>query len=296
MRLGLCCKFLDGPIRFREAAASAIGRLPRSEAESRLSAVCLSNAAALSDAIRYCRRAGFGGFRVSSRLLPLRTHPEAGYDPASLPGGGRIVSSLRECGGLARRLGIRLTLHPDQFVVLSSTRAEVVRNSVLELEHQGEMAEWIGADVINIHGGGGYGDKPSALGRFAESVARLSERVRSRLTVENDDRVYTVADLLPLCRDAGVPLVYDVHHHRCHGDGLTVREATRLAADTWGGREPVVHVSSPREGWGGPGRRRHHDYIDPDDFPREWRGMPATVEVEAKAKERAVARLLGFLG
>jgi UV DNA damage endonuclease len=106
--------------------------------------------------------------------------------------------------------------------------------------------------------------------------------------LENDDRIFTPADLLPVCERVGVPLVYDAHHHRCKPDGWSVAEATARAAATWGGREPYFHLSSPREGWGAGDPRPHADYIDPADLPREWLGMDVTVDVEAKAKERAV--------
>ncbi len=173
-------------------------------------------------------------------------------------------------------------------------RPEVVEASIRELEYQAEVAEWVGADVINIHAGGSYGDKPLALASFARALNRLSSRARSRLTVENDDATYTPADLLPLCRAEGLPMVYDVHHHRCLGDGLDVVEATEQAVATWD-REPLFHLSSPLEGWTGPKPHRHHDFIDIGDFPDAWRGRDLTVEVEAKAKELAVLRLKEML-
>ena len=108
--------------------------------------------------------------------------------------------------------------------------------------------------------------------------------------MENDDRIYTPADLLPLCRAEGIPLVYDVHHHRCNPDGLTEEEATEQALATWD-REPLFHISSPIEGWNGPKPERHHDFIDVKDFPKCWHGLDLTVEVEAKAKEVAVLKL-----
>jgi UV DNA damage endonuclease len=166
----------------------------------------------------------------------------------------------------------------------------VVEASIRELEYQSEVAEWVGADVVNVHGGGAYGDKQKALGDFARNLERLSPRARSRLTVENDDRSFTSADLLPLCRAEGLPFVYDVHHHRCHGDELSEEEATEKAVATWN-REPLFHISSPLEGWAGPKRERHHDFIDVGDFPVTWRGRNLTVEVEAKAKEIAVLKL-----
>ena len=115
-------------------------------------------------------------------------------------------------------------------------------------------------------------------------------RIRSLLTLENDDRVYTPADLLPVCRDTGLPLVYDVHHHRCLPDGMTVEKATTLALETWR-REPLFHLSSPLGGWGGGDARKHHDYIDPEDFPECWQNLNITVEVEAKAKAKELAVL-----
>jgi len=96
---------------------------------------------------------------------------------------------------------------------------------------------------------------------------------------------------LPLCRSEVVPLVYDAHHHRCLPDDLTVEQATEAARKTWKNREPLFHLSSPLAGWSGPKPERHHDFIDPKDFPAAWRGLALTVEVEAKAKELAVARL-----
>ncbi len=175
-------------------------------------------------------------------------------------------------------------------MVLNSQRPEVVDSSLKELEYQAEVAEWVGADVVNIHGGGAFGDKKKALDEFVRNLDRLSDRARRRLTVENDDKTYTSADLLPVCRSTGIPLVYDVHHHRCNRDDLSEEQATEQAIATWD-RKPMFHISSPLEGWSGPKPERHHDYIDVDDFPKCWLALDLTVEVEAKAKELAVLKL-----
>ena len=295
MRLGLCCTFRDEPIKFSTATAAHLGKKPRAEALARLGELCLANAEALMAALQFCAGSGIGGFRVVSQILPLKTHPQVGYRMDELPEGDAIVRRFRECGAFARSRGLRTCLHPDQFVVLNSQRPDVVASSVVELEYQAEFAEWIGADTLIVHGGGAFGDKPAALEAFCRGVDRLSPAARSRLAVENDDRVYTPTDLLPVCRSTGLPLVYDVHHHRCLGDGLSVEEATALAVATWD-REPLFHLSSPIEGWDGPKPSRHHDFIDVGDFPDCWRGMALTVEVEAKAKEAAVLKLKDELG
>ncbi|MDH3463665.1 MAG: UV DNA damage repair endonuclease UvsE [Acidimicrobiia bacterium] len=291
IRLGLCCIFREQPIKFRNTTIKAISGMQRNAALKKLSALCSANADALRESLGFCADNGIGCFRINSQILPVKTHADHGYDISDLPDGDEIVRRFESCGELARDHEIRTCFHPDQFVVLNSPRPEVVERSIAELEYQAEVAEWVGADVLNIHGGGAYGDKPEALARFAKNLNRLSPRVRRRLTVENDDVTYTPSDLLPLCSAEGIPLVYDVHHHRCNQDGLSVEEATEQAIATWN-RKPMFHISSPLEGWDGPKPRRHHDFIDMQDFPDCWRGLPLTVEVEAKAKEVAVLKLM----
>ncbi|HOW65327.1 MAG TPA: UV DNA damage repair endonuclease UvsE [Candidatus Paceibacterota bacterium] len=293
-RLGLCCQFAREPIKFRTTTAAAMLRLPRADRLTRLAVLCRLNADALLASLDFCVRRGIGAFRINSQILPVKTHPQAGYDISELPRGGEIVARFRECGEFAREHGLRLSFHPDQFVVLNSPNPKTLAHSLAELTYQAEVAEWVGADSINIHGGGAYGNKAAALRMLRDNIERLPAPVRSRLTLENDDKVYTPSDLLPVCATTGVPLVFDVHHHRCLPDNWSVEAATDRACATWN-REPLFHISSPLEGWHGPRPERHHDYINPRDFPPAWKRLRLTVEVEAKAKELAVRKLLAWL-
>jgi UV DNA damage endonuclease len=288
LRWGLCCQFLDSPITFRTATHGYVSSLESLVAREYLSEIAGHNADALAAAIESCHELGIGAFRVNSQVLPLATHPITGYNLERLDPSGAIAGAFEWAGDLARAYDVRLSLHPDQFVVLNSEREPVVRSAVQELEHQAVVAEMIGADVIVLHGGGAAGGIGAAVERLERGLELLSPRVRERLALENDDRSFTPRSLLPLCRRSGVPLVYDVHHHRCLSDGLSIEEVTELAADTWRGREQYAHLSSPKGGWEGPNVRAHADYIDPADFPDAWRGRTMTVDVEAKAKERAV--------
>lgn len=294
LRLGLCCQFAAEPIRFRTTTATAMLRLSRPARLARLAELCRANADALMAALAYCAGHAIGAFRINSRVLPVRTHPAAGYAMDELPGAAEIEARFRACGRFARENDLRLSFHPDQFVVLNSPDPRTLAHSLAELDSHAEIAAWVGADTINLHGGGAYGDKAAALVTLRRTIEHLPDAVRARLMLENDDRIYTPSDLLPVCTDTGVPLVYDVHHHRCLRDGLSVAEVTDRARDTWQ-TEPLFHISSPLEGWGSPRPERHHDYIDAGDFPPEWLGWPRTVDVEAKAKELAVARLRAAL-
>jgi UV DNA damage endonuclease len=290
MRFGLCCMFRDQPIKFVTTTATAIGKMKRPDALARLSRLCLANADALLAALQFCADHGIGCFRINSQILPIKTHPTWGYSLDDLPAAAEIVARFQESGRFVKKNKLRTCFHPDQFVVLNSPRLDVVEKSVQELEYQAEVAEWVGADVVNIHAGGAYGDKAKAVSDFARSLDRLSSRARSRLTVENDDKIFTPADLLPMCATVGIPLVYDVHHHRCNPDRLSVEQATKQALATWN-REPMFHISSPLEGWDGPKPERHHEFINVNDFPASWRRKKITVEVEARAKELAVLKL-----
>jgi len=298
VRFALCCLFREEPIRFRRATARGLNGLDRREQLERLSRIALDNAGALMESLDACRGLGFGGFRINSQILPLRTHPEVGYRLRDLPSAHAVIDGFERCRAYGDRHGIRRTFHPDQFVLLSSPREDVTRSSLDELRCQAEVSALVGADVINIHAGGAYGSKEAALDRLMRALEALPDPIRGRLTLENDDRIYTPSDLLPVCARTGIPLIYDVHHHRCLPDGLSVEECTDRALESWmDGREPLVHLSSPRGGWDGPDPRRHADFIDPADFPDHWTSLtrPLTVEVEAKAKELAVRKLLADL-
>ena len=290
-RWGLCCQFFDSSVRFRQATHRYVWGLPAADRERYLGDIARANAIALAHAIERCDELGIRAFRISSQILPLATHPLSGYTMDSLYDGAVVSRSFEAAGSLAAARDIRLSFHPDQFVVLNSARESVVRASIQEIEFQTRLARMVGVDAITLHVGGATGGKEPALDRLERGLALLSEHARSLLALENDDRLFTVRDLYPVCQRTGVPLVYDVHHHRCNPDGLSVAEATELAASTWGNREPWMHVASPRDGWGAVNPRPHADYVDPADFPVEWLDMSITIDVEAKAKEAAIVRL-----
>ncbi len=297
MRMGLCCLFKEENVSFRTTTATALSSLPRGEQLIKLSGICHDNVRNLLLALKAVQRLGIGAFRIMSPLFPRMTHPQVGYELADLPAGEDIRHLLEGIRNFAGGHDIRLSFHPDQFVVLSSPHPHVVANSVRELTYQAWLGKTLGADLINIHAGGVYGDKLSALERFRQVFSDLPDAVRNRLTLENDDVSYTVRDLLPLCQKLSIPLVYDVHHHRCNPDGLSQEEATELTGEIWRsmGLEQYCHLSSPRAGWGGKDPRPHADYIAEKDLPFCWRERVMTVDIEAKAKELAVVRLMDHL-
>jgi UV DNA damage endonuclease len=279
---------VESPIRFRQATHRYCSTLTRDASRQYLSGIILANAQSLLEAIERCSELGIGAFRVTSQFMPLATHPESGYHPEELPGWDSIREKIGVAADAARQRDVRLSFHPDQFVVLNSESERVVAASVVEMEHHTRVAKMIGAQALTLHAGGMAGGTAAALGRLARGLEKLSDNARELLALENDDRSFSPAQLIPFCEESGIPFIYDAHHHRCKPDEMSIGEATSRGIKSWGEREPWMHISSPRDGWTSANPRSHADFIDPDDVPAEWIGFRMTIDVEAKAKERAV--------
>lgn len=173
IRFGLCCKFHEQSITFKTATATRLLKCSRSEQLSIISNLILENATALRSALAYCKTNQIGSFRVNSRILPLKTHPVLNYSIEELPESSEIMKRFAHCRQFAQENDLRLTFHPDLFVLLGSPNPEINKKSIAELEYHGEVSDWIGADVIKIHGGGAYGDKNAALERVRSNLKQL---------------------------------------------------------------------------------------------------------------------------
>lgn len=232
---------------------------------------------------------GFGLFRISSDLFPWASE----YRIASLPDYTEIRTTLEEIGTRP----IRLTMHPGPFNHLAG-QGKVLDNTIVDLEYQSEVFDLMGLkpshwNKINIHAGGTYGDKVATLARFCQNFNRLSENLRARLTVENDDRVslYDVADLVAVYEMIGTPIVFDYFHHALHPAELTQEEAFLMAYGTWDVR-PVVHYSDSRQEREDPKARReaHADWLY---SPVNTYGKEVDIVFESKMKELSILRLRG---
>ena len=189
-------------------------------------------------------------YRMSSNMFPWMSE----YEFTDLPDYDKICNLLKGIGTLAMENGQRLSFHPGQFCVLASPNEEVVLNAMNELDKSAQIMDLMGLPEsrmakINIHVGGAYGDKKTALERFCKNFLRLQPSAQARLTVENDDKanMYSVKDLYEgVYKVVGIPIVFDYFHHKfCTGD-MTEEEALKLAASTWGDVKPCTHYSESR--------------------------------------------------
>lgn len=255
--------------------------------ENYISKLTLANVIDLVKIMEWNVERGIHLFRMSSDMVPWGDEVEL----SKLRDYDRISTVLRTAGDLARDGNIRLTFHPGPFVVLGSPNSWVVKNSIRNLELHGQIMDIMGLvrttyNKINIHCNGTYGDKVATMKRFSEVFNGLTESVRSRLTVENDDKasMYSVMDLISIYEDTGMPIVFDYLHHKFCDGGLSEKDALDLAVSTWDGITPVVHYAESREG---KNPRAHADYITslPDTY-----GNDVDIMVEAKAKDLAIIK------
>ena len=217
----------------------------------------------------------------------------------------QLRMDIHSAGRKAKTHNLRITSHPGPFNVLTSPHQHVVDNCVNDLTMHGDVFDMMGLtrtpyNKINIHIGGAYGDKPKAMERFCKNFELLPESVRSRLTVENDDKasMYSVKELYNgVYKRIGVPIVFDYHHHRFCDGGLSEQEALELAISTWPSDiTPATHYSESRSKEQLDESIRpqaHSDYVY--DKINTY-GNDIDIMIEAKRKELAVARYLELHG
>jgi len=214
------------------------------------SELILENLRNLTKVVSWNNQNGIKVYRMSSNMFPWMSE----YELTDLPDYDKICNLLKGIGKLAMDNNQRLSFHPGQFCVLASPNETVVLNAMNELDKSAQIMDLMGLPEsrmakINIHVGGAYGDKKSALERFCKNFLRLQPSAQARLTVENDDKanMYSVKDLYDgVYKVVGIPIVFDYFHHKfCTGD-MTEEEALKLAASTWGDIKPCTHYSESR--------------------------------------------------
>lgn len=283
--LGLVCITSSEDVRYKTTTRKYLLSLDEAAQMEKLHWIYTENIARLKKAIEFCLSNDINLYRMTSALFPF-SDESMGADILQ-----DFADEIGEIGTSAFERNLRLVLHPDQFVVLSSDSDTIIKNSVKILRmHAKTMdllkqprSEWA---VMNIHGGkGGRTDK------LVASIEKLPDEIRSRLTFENDEYAYSSAEILEVCRRANVAMVFDAHHHVCRENledynNKSVEDAFWAARETWKNPEnQMVHISNGREKFND---RAHSDLICT--MPEVFRYAP-WIEVEAKHKELAIAKL-----
>ena len=255
------------------------------------------NLAALQQILEWNVAHGIELFRITSDVIPFGSHKIN-----KVPWGRLLGAQCGRLGQYIRDKRLRVSMHPGQFTVLNSPRPEVMESSVKELHYHAEFLDALGIDdghKIVIHLGGIYDDKTQSLSRFIRTYKTLSRRVKARLVIENDERCYSIADVLSTANAIGAPAVFDVFHHRWNPgfQGRSLRSIIQMAAGTWRQRDgrAKIHYSNQ---WPGKPPGTHSKSISLvrfEEFYRKIDDLDLDVMLEVKDKERSLLKIMRAL-
>jgi len=287
VRLGYACINLSlGP----SGRTSRTCRLSNATPEH-LEELSRRNLMGLTNVLRWNVSYRISVFRISSGIIPLASHPKAQW-----PWKQRLRREISSVGDLARKHGMRLSMHPGQYTVLNSPREDVVAAAAAELSYHAAFLDAMGLrpeHKIVLHAGGVYDDREASMRRFHENFESLPSSVRRRLVLENDERSYGVYDVLKLCDSLGIPVAFDYLHHKAYTGRVPNSAIMKRALATWSDSDsrPELHYSTQKLG---ARTGAHADMIDANDFVHFISLLPhraVDVMLEAKAKDKALLKL-----
>ena len=232
-------------------------------------------------------------YRLTSKLIPLATHEKVTFNYISV-----FKNVYKEIGKLINDNNIRIDIHPDQYTVLNSTSKKIVDNSfnILKYHYKILKALNIKNKIIILHVGSSTNGKKESIKRFINNYNKLPKYIQNCIAIENDDKVYNIIDVLNLCNKLNVPMVLDYHHYRCNNNGEKLQDYLPKIINTWKGKTPKYHFSSPKSKLK-KGFRSHHDFVNSEDFISflnilKLCDKDADIMIEAKEKDNALFKLV----
>ncbi|HZV47976.1 MAG TPA: UV DNA damage repair endonuclease UvsE [Thermodesulfovibrionales bacterium] len=289
MKIGYPCINLSLPCRSSQSFRLA------SYSEERMNRTIESNLACLSEIFTFNRDHELFFFRISSDLIPFASHPICRF-----PWQKKYKRTFKKIGDFIKRHQMRVSMHPDQFILINSPDKRIFQRSVKELRYHAEVLDLLEIDdtaKIQIHVGGAYGNKGQSIRRFIERYNHLDSKIKRRLVVENDERLFNIEDCLRIHEKIKIPIVFDVFHFKCNNRGESIRAALSQVCSTWTRKDglPIVDYSSQEKG-----KRigSHAKTIHLGDFKRfikETEGLQFDIMCEIKDKERSALRALKLI-
>jgi UV DNA damage endonuclease len=234
-------------------------------------------------------------FRITSKLIPFASHPINTFDWQNY-----FNNKFKKIGKFINANQIRISMHPDQFILINPLDEEIFRKSVEELKYHADVLELMQLDYsakIQLHLGGVYGDKEKSMGRFIKRYQSLEERIKKRLVIENDDKSYNLSDCLRVSSKINIPVLFDYFHHEINNMGETLEECFQQVTITWKTDDgvPLVDYSSqhPKRVKGS-----HAESIDSDhfmNFLEDSKPYDFDIMLEIKDKEKSALEALLIL-
>src|SRR5918994_126538 len=272
-----------------------------SYSESKLVQTVKDNLVHLDKILRYNVRNNLLFFRISSDLVPFASHPICKLNWCML-----FKSEFEQIGDYIKQHDIRISMHPDQFVILNSPNNEVLTNSINELRYHCKILDAMRLDItakVQIHVGGVYGNKIEAIERFVKTYndrRLIDDIIKGRLVIENDDHLFTLMDCLNINKQTGIPILFDNFHHELFCNGEPLRVALHNVMLTWNKKvdgTPMIDYSSRNNAENKKGTQirkvKHADTINTNsfgEFLKKTEGLDFDVVLEIKDKEKSALK------
>jgi UV DNA damage endonuclease len=294
MNLSLCCIsniLAEEGHKFRTMTYKSFVSKSREESLEKLSGIVVNNFLVTEKIIRHCAANNINGYRISSNLVPVIKHPEVMLALEDLPNYNLIESSINSVSLAFKETGIRASAHPSEYITLTSDDDIKIKHSLIDLEFHAEIFERLGLErsyynPLNIHIRKD-GDAEELYKTFMKNFERLSDNVKSRLVLENNDTGSTWdVDTLKkyFYRNHNIPITFDNLHHKILNKGVSEKDAFFSAYETWNDIIPIFHYSEGKDNG-----RAHRDMAEhlPQDF-----GKKVYFDVELKSKDIAILDIL----
>ena len=255
-----------------------------------------ANLACLQKTLEYNVTHGLLFFRIASGIIPFASHPINTFDWQE-----HLQAQFEEIGEYITRNSFRISVHPDQFTLINSISEDIFTRSRNELQYHADLLDCLNLDYsakIQIHVGGAYGDKAKSMDTFISRYTLLDESIKRRLVIENDERLYTADNCLTISKQTGIPVLFDVFHHKINHNPESSADYFKLANETWNQKKDgvlMVDYSSQKPN-GKIGQ--HAESIDEADFRRFLLGKQEfdfDIMLEIKDKEVSALKALKIL-
>ena len=260
--------------------------------EERLRELITSNLNGLKEIINWNIKHNIYLYRMSSAIIPFASHPIN-----AIQWWEDYKDKFDEIGNLIKKSKSRVSMHPGQFVNINSPNPDVVQASIKELQWHTRLLEALELDQTHrliLHTGGVYGNKPDAIDRFIKVCNDLPVNIRKRLSLENDDKSYTVWDVLNISQRTAIPVVFDILHHKINNTGETrdndMEYILKSCFATWNSSTgiPKIHFSTQKKD---AKRGSHAEAINMNDFVEfynKFKHLDFDIMFETKDKEKSV--------
>jgi len=297
MQLSLCCQSVNlnnEGVKYRRMTVTQFKKKPLEESLNVLSSRIIENFVTLKATVDLCVKMNLAGLRIGSDLIPVINHPDLNIDFYKLPKQDEIMHAIQAAKSAMHNSNLRFSSHPSEYISLTSENPLVIANSVRDLEAHAFLFELLELPEtyeapLNIHIRKD-GDPASISYTVLHNFKKCSSRVQKRLVLENNDNrngTWGIKNLVNYFHtQIGIPITFDNLHHKMLPQGLSEKQAFEAAYVTWSAHRqvPIFHYSE-----GINDTRKHADYAT--SLPPDY-GLPVVWEVELKAKDLAIKKML----